>query len=180
MRLIKFPSLLLLLVLLFNSCTEDLTFDNIALNPRPIFTSPIVFFTLDQNDFYDSDIGAEIPIVNPVFDFRLFENTSLTDRLLRFELNAEIDNQFDRDILIRISLLDENNQETISFGNASIGAGTNDYEFVRAINIANNPSFSSSTKIRVSVLLSSSANTIDPNIPREFNFKSFGVYYTEL
>ena len=36
------------------SCTDNLNFDNINLNVDPVITAPLVYFELDQNDFFDT------------------------------------------------------------------------------------------------------------------------------
>ena len=59
------------------SCTDNLNFDEINLNVDPIITVPLIYFDLDQDDFFNSSSGTEIPTITDISDFRVFESSDI-------------------------------------------------------------------------------------------------------
>ena len=64
------------------SCTDNLNFDEINLNVDPVLTVPLVYFELDQNDFFDNTTGLEIPLVTDTSDFRVFKSSAIRNDLV--------------------------------------------------------------------------------------------------
>ncbi len=87
------------------SCTDNLNFDEINLNVDPIITAPLIYFELDQDDFFNTTSGAEIPMVTDTSDFRVFKSSAIRNDLIKAVFDFEIENRFDRSFEINIVFL---------------------------------------------------------------------------
>ncbi|MBL4605889.1 MAG: hypothetical protein JKY02_09590 [Flavobacteriaceae bacterium] len=171
------PLVLLFITTIFCSCANDLDFDQIDLEHTPVINTPLVFFELDQNDFFD-DIGAiEISSVSDISEFRLLESSTIRDHVVFANVLFEVNNQFDRLFNVNVVFLDDNDDVTMSLTQFTILPGDPGFELREGISISNNPSFLTSTKIRVTISLVPSGVILDPDIPRTFKFKSSGIFY---
>ena len=153
MRLIKIPTVLLFLFLFLNSCVDNLNFDDTDLNLTPTFTSPLISFNLNQNDFIDQINNVDdLEIDAIVGDFTVLQSDGVRDNLTRLQINMEISNQFDRAITISVSF--EDDLGNITFVHPSFVVLSNENNFKREINIliSNNPLFLASKKIKEDVI----------------------------
>jgi len=87
------------------SCTDNLNFDEINLNVDPILTAPLIYFELNQDDFYNSTTGTEIPMITDTSDFRVFKSSSIRNDVFKAVFDFEIENRFDRSFEINIIFL---------------------------------------------------------------------------
>ena len=171
------PLILFLIVPFFFSCTDNLDFDQINLDIEPIFDTPLVFFELDQNDFFDEDNGVEIQVVTDITDLTVLESSTVRENLGRVDLFFEVSNQFDRFFRVEVDFLDTNDNITFSFDPLFIRPGQTDFSLNQNVIISDNPNFLNSSRVRVTVNLSPSGVILDPDIPRIFRFKSAGRFY---
>ena len=179
MRLKLIPLQIVICIAFFMSCSNNLNFDNINLEIEPEVTSPIVFFELDQRDFFDEN-NQEITVVSDITVFRIFDNTVLKDNLVELTLDFEIENGFDRSFLVDFVFLDEDENITYDVEDFSINAGDLDYSSTRSIVIETSPEFLNSIKVRVDVVLSPSTTTLNPDIEKTFKFRSSGTFYLKF
>lgn len=166
---------------MFTSCVKHLDFDQVNdFAPSPIVKSTLVYFTLNQIDFFD--LVNSVELVTPVDDtsgFTLLSNSFVRNNLLRAELEFEINNQFNRRFTVNITFLDDNDKITHQFTPIVVNANNANFKQVEKIEIATNPLFLSSKKVRVSIALSPSTDgsVLDPNQLQNLVFKSGGTYY---
>ena len=181
MKLIKTPGISLFLLVVFVSCINNLNFDDADLNLRPIYNSPLVNFTLDQNDFFDEVNNIDILEINGIIgDFDFLQSQRLEDQLIRVEFYIEIQNEFDRNFEVTLSFLDEFDNVTLVYAPILITANQDNFTTTLEVFLANDPQFLNSRKLNVNVRMSASSNPIDPSIQTEFDFKSTGTYYLNL
>ena len=179
MKLKLIPLKIIICIAFFVSCTNNLNFDNINLELEPEFTSPLVFFELDQRDFLDEN-DQEITVMSDITIFRILDNTVLKDNLVELAIDFEIENGFDRSFLVDFVFLDEDENITYNIDDFSINAGDLDYSSTRSIVIETSPEFLNSTKVRVDVVLSPSSTMLNPDIEKIFKFRSSGTFYLKF
>lgn len=181
MMQLKNTPLFLALVLILSSCVKNLDFDQIDnFSARPVFESSLVYFTLDQVDFFD--LVNSVEVVTPIDDtsgFTVLKSKFFRDNLIKAELNFEVNNQFNRRFTVNITFLNDANIETHKFNPIVVTENNQNFSQLETINISNNPQFLASTKIRISIALSPSSDgsVIDPTIEQKLEFKSSGTFY---
>jgi len=181
MRFIKTPSILFFLFIFF-SCTENLNFDDTELNIGAVHTSPLVFFTLDQNDFFDRVNDVEIINVEVVIgDFTLLQSEGVADNLIRIDFDLKIRNEFTRTITSTVNFLDENDNVVQVVAPFIIPAGDLNYRHRIVQTITPVSPLLRAKRIRVALRIdTSSGSPIRPDDPRIFDLKSTGTYYFEI
>lgn len=166
---------------MFSSCMKHVDFDQVDdFSATPVFKSSLVYFTLNQVNFFDVVNSVEIvSSINDVSGFTILKSSFVRNNLIRAELNFEINNQFNRRFTVNIEFLDDYNTITHTFNPPVVSANNEEYTFKEKIEIANNQLFLSSTKVRVSIKLSPSndGSVIDPNVEQTLVFKSAGTFY---
>ena len=162
------------------SCTDNLNFDEINLNVDPIITAPLIYFELDQDDFFNTTSGAEIPMVTDTSDFRVFKSSAIRNDLIKAVFDFEIENRFDRSFEINIVFFDGNDNITRTIPSFNIAAQDLNYVVSDSIEIAAFPVFLTSRKVKVEVKLNPSSSQIDPNIYQIIKFKSTGTFYLSI
>ena len=177
MKLKYKPLFLLFIITFFSSCLNNIDFDQVNLDLEPVINTPLVFFELDQLDFFDELNNTEIETVTDISDLEVLESSTVRDNLLKVDFTFEADNRFDRNIFMEIDFLDDSENITFSLNSFTIAAGNRDYRLEQTIDIVNSPGFLNSTKIRARANLTSSNITIDPSIPSTLGFKSSAVFF---
>tara|TARA_R110002124_G_scaffold86577_6_gene223736 strand:+ start:1982 stop:2536 length:555 start_codon:yes stop_codon:yes gene_type:complete len=184
MKNIRKTPIFLIFIFLFSSCVKYVDFEQIEdLTVEPVFTSSLVYFTLDQVTFFDRINSVEvITPISKTSKFLSLNSSFVKNNLIKLELEFEISNQFDRDFTINVEFLDDNNTRTHRFNTFNVDANNLNYAQKEVINIINNQLFLSSTKIRVSVQLSPSNNgaVINPNVVKNLVFKTAGTFFLKL
>jgi hypothetical protein len=181
MKKLKRTPLFLIFILMLSSCVKHLDFNQIEdFSAKPIFESSLVYFTLDQVDFFD--LVNSVEVVTPIDDtsgFTILKSKFVRDNLISAELNIEVNNQFDRKFTVNITFLDSNNVETYRFNPIIVEENNQNFNHKETISISGNTQFLSSTKISVSIELSPSSDgsVLDPNIEQKLEFKSSGIFY---
>lgn len=173
--------ILLIFVWLMTSCINDVDFNQIDdFSATPVFKTTLVYFTVTQIDFFDTVNSVELVTpLNDTSDFTILKNDFVKNNLLKTELEFKIINKFNRRFKVNISFLDANNNVTHSFSEFNISAKDESFTQKEEIIISTNPSFLSSTKVKVSIKLSPSTDgsVIDPNNPQTLEFNSGGTFY---
>lgn len=106
---------IVILSLLFSSCSSDLDFDQINdLKLEPAFLANLAYFDIPANKLVD-DGGNHVADDSRGFD--IFKDKFFNEHLQKAELNFEIENTIDRAFLVSLQLLDANNQvlQTLTF-----------------------------------------------------------------
>ena len=105
MKKLKRAPLFLVFILMISSCVKHVDFNQIEdLSARPIFESSLVYFTLDQVDFFD--LVNSVEVVTPINDtsgFTILKSKFVRDNLISAELNIEVNNQFNRQFTVNIT-----------------------------------------------------------------------------
>lgn len=173
--------LLLILIYLLTSCVDNIDFDQIDdFSASPVYKSTLVFFTVNQIDFFDVVNSVELVTpLNDTSDFTILKSNFIRENLIKVELEFKIVNKFDRDFKVNISFLDVNNNVTHSFNEFHVAAENDSFTQTEEVIVASNQSFLSSTKVKVVIELSPSANgsVIDPNNFQTLEFNSAGTFY---
>jgi len=173
--------LILVVLWLMTSCVKHVDFDQVDdFSLKPVFQTSLVYFTLNQINFFDVVNSVELVTpINDVSGFTILQNSFVKDNLIKAELEFNLENQFDRGFTVSIEFLDNNNNITHKFSQFVIAANDNNYKKVETILIANNQEFLSSTKVKVSIVLTPSSNgaVLDPNKEQTLTFKSAGTFY---
>jgi hypothetical protein len=181
MKKLKRTPLFLIFILILSSCVKQVDFNQIEdLSAKPIFESSLVYFTLNQIDFFD--LVNSVEVVTPIDDtsgFKILESKFVRDNLITAELNIQINNQFNRRFTVNITFFDDNNIETHKFNPIIVNENNQDFNHQEVIPISGNTQFLSSTKIKISVELASSSDgsVLDPNTEQKLEFKSSGIFY---
>jgi len=181
MKKLKSTPLFLIFILMLSSCVKHLDFSQIEdFSAKPIFESSLVYFTLNQVDFFD--LINSVEVVTPIDDtsgFTILRSKFVKDNLIETELNIEVNNQFDREFTVNITFLDEHNVETHTFDPIIVTENNHNFKQIESITISGNDQFLKSTKIRVSIELSPSSDgsVLDPTIEQKLEFKSSGIFY---
>jgi len=171
----------LIFILMLSSCVKHLDLSQIEdFSAKPIFESSLVYFTLDQVDFFD--VVNSVELVTPIDDtsgFTILKSKFVKDNLIKTELNIEVNNQFDRRFTVNITFLDENDVETHRFDPIIINENNHNFKQIETVFISGNEQFLLSTKVRISIELSPSSDgsVLDPNIEQKLEFKSSGIFY---
>ena len=181
MKKLKSTPMFSIFILMLSSCFKHVDFNQIEdFSAKPIFESSLVYFTLNQIDFFD--VVNSVEVVAPIDDtsgFTILKSKFVKDNLIETELNFEVNNQFDRRFTVNITFLDDNDVETHRFNPMIVTKNNQSFKQKEIIIIAGNEQFLLSTKVRVSIELSPSTDgsVLDPNIEQKLEFKSSGIFY---
>ena len=162
------------------SCTDNLNFDEINLNVDPILTAPLIYFELNQDDFYNSTTATEIPLITDTSDFRVFKSSAIRNDVFKVVFDFEIENRFDRSFEVNIVFFDGNDNITRTIPSFNIGAQDLNYVASDSIDVAASSIFLTSRKVSVEVKLNPSSTQIDPNIYQIIKFKSTGTFHLSI
>ena len=162
------------------SCTDNLNFDEINLNVDPILTAPLIYFELNQDDFYNSTTATEIPLITDTSDFRVFKSSAIRNDVFKVVFDFEIENRFDRSFEVNIVFFDGNDNITRTIPSFNIGAQDLNYVASDSIDVAASSIFLTSRKVSVEVKLNPSSTQIDPKIYQLIKFKSTGTFHLSI
>tara|TARA_B110000879_G_scaffold30405_1_gene41465 strand:- start:1436 stop:1975 length:540 start_codon:yes stop_codon:yes gene_type:complete len=176
MRFKLVPLQILFCIAFFISCTENLNFNQINLELEPTINVPIVYFELNQNNFLD-EFNQEISAVSDITVFRILETTVLKENLIELKIDFEVENGFNRMFLVKMFILDDNDNITHTFNQFTIEAGDLNYTATGTILIENTSEFLNSTRFRTDIILPPTSTNLNPNIEKIFKFRSSGTFY---
>jgi len=169
--LISKLSLILFCFLVITSCVKNLDFSQIEeYSISPEYTVSLTYFTILPFQFFNK-AGVQEAEKSDITDFRVFENSNVRDKLVKLHFYVEIKNEFDRDLTLQISFLDDNMNVTHRFNDLKVIANNLNYQFDETIDVSANPNIKSTTKVRV-VVIDNSAKPLNDSAKTEFEFKS--------
>ena len=177
MKFLLFPIKIFFLLFFFSSCSDTLSFDQVDIDIEPIVNVPIVYFELNQNDFFDVNNGIEISSIADITDFDILQLQTFQEKLIRADFNFEIINRFDRSFQIKVEFLDSNGNQTFSLSDFNVSSRDLNYSATRSIIVQDSPRFLNSTKLRVQINLFPSSNLIDPTISNTLVINSAGTFF---
>jgi hypothetical protein len=172
-------SALLFCFFVTTSCVDDLDFSQIEdYSISPEYTVSLTYFTILPPQFFNL-AGVQLPEISDITDFRGFENSYARDKLLKLDFYVEIKNEFDRDLTIQISFLDDSMNVAHRFEDLKVNANNLNYKFEETIEVSTNPNIKTTTKVRV-VIIDQSASPLDASVKTEFEFKSSVKIYVNV
>ena len=181
---LKIAPLFLSVFLICSSCSKQLDFSQIEdLSLAPIVESSLVFFTLNQFDFFDEINSIEVTSpINDVTGFSILQSKFVQNNLIEVDFHIEVRNQFDRDFNVSVVFLDAENVITYALTPIVINKNTQNFSYNESIPITGNQDFLRATKIQVSIELSPSSDgaVLDPSIEQKLEFKSSGTFYLRV
>ena len=172
-------SLLLFCFFVTTSCVNDIDLSQIEeYSISPEYTVSLAYFTILPFQFFNQS-GVQVTERSDITDFRVFENSYAKDNLLKLDFYVEIRNEFDRDLTLQISFLDNSMNITHRFDDLKVNANNLNYKFDETIEVSTNPNIKTTTKIKV-VILDNSAGPLDVSAKTEFEFKSSVKIYMNV
>jgi hypothetical protein len=162
-----------------SSCYESLDFNQVDdYVSKPVFTSALTYFTLFPTQFFDSN-GNQKNSVSDITNFYGFQSKYVKDNLVKLDFNAEIKNEFDREVTIQIDLLNNNNAVMFAFDPIIVESGDLNYLFFNEIVIATNRNILNTEKVRITVSANNTGVPMNANDTSEFEFKSSVTAFIE-
>jgi hypothetical protein len=166
-------------LLVFNSCYEELDFDQINdYVYKPVITSSLTFFSVVPGQFFNT-VGVQETSITSESDFRVFEDSFVKNDIVKIDFNTLIKNEFDRDVTIDVSFLDDNNTLLYQFASIVIPAGDLENTFTEEVFISTNPAIVNTTNVRIRAELEDTGTSMNPNDTSEFELKSSVTLYIE-
>ena len=161
-------------LLVFNSCYEELDFDQINdYVYKPVITSSLTFFTVVPIQFfYAAGVQEDL-------DFKVFEDSFVKNDIVKIDFSTLIKNEFDRDVTLDVSFLDDNNTLLYQFASIVIPAGDLESTFTEEVFISTNPAIVNTTKVRIRAELEDTGTSMNPNDTSEIEGKSSVTLYIE-
>lgn len=170
---------LLLCFFALSSCYESLDFNQLDDQvSKPVFTSALTYFTITPAQFFDSNGNEK----NSIFDFTNFygfQNSYVKDNLVKLDFNAEIKNEFDREVTIHIDLLNRNNIVVFTFDPIIVEFGDLNYLFFKEIEIASQPNILNTEKVRITTSVEDTGAPMNALDTSKFVFKSSVTIFIE-
>ncbi|MDP5105772.1 MAG: hypothetical protein NWQ31_06340 [Polaribacter sp.] len=177
----KAPIKLSILVCFFviTSCYESLDFNQIDdYVSKPEITSALTYFAVKPAQFYDSN-GNQKYNITDVTNFYGLQNTYIHDNLVKINVNAEIINQFDREVTLQVDFLSSNNTVVYSFTPIIVEKGNLNYTYLEEIDLASQPLILNTSKIRISASIENTGVPLNVNDTSQFVFKSSVTLFIE-
>ncbi len=174
------PFILLFILPLFNSCVVNADFDQINLDIEPEFSTPLVYFELNQLDFLDDTGTIEIESISDLTDLEIFQSTTVRDNLIRVDFQFEIRNTFDRRFVAEMELLSANDDVVFAFNPLFVQESEQTFFSRQEIIISENPNILNTRKARVKITLVPVSTSLDPDVERKLEFRSTGEFFLRL
>ncbi|MEN8776658.1 MAG: hypothetical protein ABF263_02840 [Polaribacter sp.] len=162
------------------SCSKNLDFNQLDdYTNNPEFISSITYFTLDSNNFIPNAGTPNVTEITEQFDFRIFENTFIKNNLIKLDFMVEVNNQFNSDFTIEISLLNDNNNLIYKLNDFKIAANDTDFNQIESIDVLINQNVKNFTRIELKISLDDTTTPITASDLGTFEFKSAAKVYLE-
>ncbi|SDR73162.1 hypothetical protein SAMN05216503_0655 [Polaribacter sp. KT25b] len=166
-------------IFLLTSCYESLDFNQLDDQvSKPVFTSAITYFTFVPAQFFDSN-GNQKLFISDITNFYGFQNSYIKENLVKIDFNAEIKNEFDREVTLQVEFLNRNNAVVYSFTPIIVKKENLNYIYYKEIEIVSNPTILETEKVRITARLENTGSSLNANDTREFEFKSSVTIYIE-
>lgn len=166
-------------IFLLTSCYESLDFNQLDDQvSKPVFTSALTYFTFVPAQFFDYN-GNQKNSISDLSNFYAFQNTYVRDNLVTLNFNAEIKNEFDREVTIQVDFLNTNNSVTYAFMPIIIEKGNLNYTFFEEIEIALHPIILETERVRITARIENTSSPMNVQDTSEFVFKSSVTAFIE-
>jgi hypothetical protein len=170
---------ILLCFFLLTSCYESLDFNQLDDQvSKPVFTSALTYFTTVPAQFFDVN-GNQKNSISDYTNFYGFQNSYIRENLVKLDFNAEIKNEFDREVTIQIDLLNSNNTVVYAFDAIIVESGDLNYLFFKEIEIASQPNILNTERVRITARVEDTGSPMNANDTSEFVFKSSVTIFIE-
>ncbi|WP_298765631.1 hypothetical protein [uncultured Polaribacter sp.] len=170
-----------LFVFLFSFCSQTLDFEQTeGYTIAPVFNSSIAFFSIDASGF-SMPTGGTTPVfeIEEIAEFKLFQNQLIKNNLVRIDFDFEIENNFNRDFTIQISLLDEGENVIYNLEDLNINANNTSFTQTEIIDVTQNIEVKNFTKVLLNIRLNDTVTPINNSDLSVLNFKSGATIYLE-
>ncbi len=159
--------------LLCVNCAEDLDFTQVEDYVfKPVFTSSLTFFSLQPFQFFNSN-GVQQNSRQDITEFDLFQESIITDNIVKMVFKATFKNGFDRDAHINIDLLNSRDEVVYTFNPIFVESrDVNPPAYEEEIILASNPDIFTATKVRIIASLENTGKPMNPLDTSKFEFKS--------
>lgn len=166
--------------ILITCCADSLDFNQIEdYKIKPVLTAALTFFSVQPFQFFNEN-GVQQNSREDVTEFKLFENEFISDNVVKMVFNAEFKNEFDRDVTIEISFLNENNREVYTFTKIAVESlDINPPAYEEEIDIILQPEILTASKVKIRASLEDIGVQMNPNEKTEFEFKSSITLFVE-
>ena len=181
MNLLKIYSTALITIF-FLSCSQSLDFKQLEeYTIMPSISSSLVFFSIDASNFNTLISGLPAAIeVNETTDFKLLENSFIKQNLVQLDFNFKIKNEFNRDFLLDINLLDaQSNTIHKVFDGFEISGNALDISAEVVLIIEDFPEVLNFTKVQFIIGLKDTTTILDATSLSKIEFKSSVVMHLE-
>tara|TARA_B110001450_G_scaffold236523_1_gene242027 strand:- start:21 stop:575 length:555 start_codon:yes stop_codon:yes gene_type:complete len=181
MNLLKIYSTALITIF-FLSCSQPLDFKQLEeYTIMPSISSSLVFFSIDASNFNTIISGLPAAIeVNETTDFKLLENSFIKQNLVQLDFNFKIKNEFNRDFLLDINLLDaQSNTIHKVFDGFEISGNALDISAEVVLIIEDFPEVLNFTKVQFIIGLKDTTTILDATSLSKIEFKSSVVMHLE-
>ena len=181
MNLLKIYSTALITIF-FLSCSQPLDFKQLEeYTIMPSISSSLVFFSIDASNFNTIISGLPAAIeVNETTDFKLLENSFIKQNLVQLDFNFKIKNEFNRDFLLDINLLDaQSNTIHKVFDGFEISGNALDISAEVVLIIEDFPEVLNFTKVQFILGLKDTTTILDATSLSKIEFKSSVVMHLE-
>ena len=177
----KFHKLCLFIcTILFLSCSQSLDFDQLDnYTTKPVFSAALTFFEINATNFITVPGAPATTEITEESEFKLFENDFIKNNLIKLDFNFEIRNEFNRDITIEISLLNDNNILIYKIQDLKIAANNLDFKQNEEIDVLANENVKNFTRVKLKISLDDTTTPINTTSNRSLEFKSAATIYLE-
>lgn len=170
---------MLLCFFALSSCSESLGFNQVdAYVSKPVFTASLTYFTVVPAQFFDAS-GNQQYRISDTSQFKVLDNNYFQEGLVQLDFNAEIKNEFDREVTLQVDFLNNNNVVVYSFTPIIVQAGDFNFKFLEEIEVAAHPAILNTTKVNILTTIENTGTQMDPNDIRELVFKSSVTLFIE-
>ena len=107
------------------------------------------------------------------------QNVYFLDDVVKLDFNAEIKNEFDREVSIVVEFFNKNNDVLYTFTPLVVESKVLDYIFLDEIKIASNPDILDTSKVKITITLAETGIPLNINDTSEVEFKSSVTLYIE-
>ena len=143
---------------------------------KPIFTFSLNYFSLVPYQFFTASGDQQIEI-SDIFDVKDLQNVYFLDDVVKLDFNAEIKNEFDREVSIVVEFFNKNNDVLYTFTPLVVESKVLDYIFLDEIKIASNPDILDTSKVKITITLAETGIPLNINDTSEVEFKSSVTLY---
>jgi len=97
--------------IVFSSCVKDVDFgDSESIALTPVFELDLIYFTLDEGDFFDEETATARLIVSDTTELRFLDDEFVVDDLKRAEFFFRFSNSIQKDFIAEFQFLNDNDR----------------------------------------------------------------------